>query len=129
MKNRYRIANLIVWIVLIVPPALGQGIDYTTRNYTLQSCELFASDAYRAANIYKQEIILDDILNTMDALSIAESQKHRAFQAIQFVWKNQLDNPTLAYSLALGLCLKPKNKMAPIDEPWAISPRTSKEFY
>jgi hypothetical protein len=55
--------------------------------------------------------------------------KHRAFQAIQLVWKNQLDNPALAYSLAMGLCLKPKQEMAPIDDSWVTSPRTSREFF
>ena len=55
--------------------------------------------------------------------------KHRAFKAIQLVWKNQLDNPALAYSLAMGLCLKPKEEMAPIDDLWVTSPRTSREFF
>ena len=129
MKYINRIANLIVWSIFITQPVLGQGTDYTTRTFTTQSCKLFAHDAYRAASIFKEEVLLRDILESMNAMSIAESKKHRAFQAIQLVWKNQLDNPVLAFSLAMGLCLRPKEKMAPIDEPWAISLRTSKEFY
>ncbi len=129
MKHINRIANLLVWSIFIATPALGQGIDYTMRNYTTQSCELFANDAYYAAYTYKRGVVLQKVLETINAVSGADSKKHRAFQAVQFVWKNQLDNPTLAYSLAMGLCLKPKKEMAPIDEPWISSLRTSKEFF
>ena len=72
-----------------------------------------------------RKIILDLIENA----PVAENMKHRAFKAIQLVWKNQLDNPALAYSLAMGLCLKPKEEMAPIDDLWVTSPRTSREFF
>jgi hypothetical protein len=129
MKYITRIANIIVWSVFIVLPVQGQGTDYTTRNNTTQSCELFANDAYYAADTFKHGVVLENVLESVNAMSVADSMKHRAFQAIQFVWKNQLDNPTLAYSLAMGLCLKPKQKMAPMDEPWLTSLRTSKEFF
>lgn len=108
---------------------MAQGIDYTTRNYTAGSCELFANDAYRAANTYSHGVVLQDVLELIDSADVADSMKHRAFQAIQFVWKNKIDNSVLAYNLALGLCLKPKHKMAPMDDPWITSPRTSKEFF
>ena len=123
------IANLIVWSVLIPLPVMGQGIDYTTRNYTTQSCELFAKDAYQAADTFKRGIVLQDVLELIEGVPVAESMKHRVFQAIQFVWKNQLDNPVLAQNLAMGLCLKPKQVMAPMDEPWVTSLRTSREFF
>jgi hypothetical protein len=129
MKYVNRIANLIVWLLLIAQPVMGQGIDYTTRNNIAHSCELFAKDAFQAANSYSRGVVLQDVLVLIEGASVAESMKHRAFQAIQFVWKNQLDNPTLAYSLAMGVCLKPKQVMAPIDEPWITSPRTSREFF
>jgi len=35
----------------------------------------------------------------------------------------------MAYTLALGICLEPKKNMAPLDEPWITSPRTSKEYF
>ena len=70
-----------------------------------------------------------DIQGLIESAPVADSTKDRVFQAIQFVWKNQLDNPVMAYDLAMGLCLKPKHKMAPIDEPWSISLRTSKEYF
>ena len=123
------IANLIVWSFLISQTVMGKGIDYTTRNYTIHSCELFANDAYHAADSYRRSIVLQDVLKLIENAPVADSMKHRVFQAIQFVWKNQLDNPTLAYSLAMGLCLKPKQNMAPMDEPWVTSPRTSREFF
>jgi hypothetical protein len=129
MKHKNRIANLIVWMFFIVQPVMGQGIDYTNRNYTVDSCELFAKDAYQAANTYRRGAVLQDVLELIEGAHVADSMKHRAFQAIQFVWKNQLDNAVLAYSLAMGLCLKPKHNMAPIDEPWITSPRTSEEFF
>lgn len=129
MKYRNRIANLIVWMLFIAPPVMGQGIDYTNRNYTVDSCKLFAKDVYQAANTYRRGAMLQDVLELIENAHVADSMKHRAFQAIQFVWKNQLDNAVLAYSLAMGLCLKPKQIMAPMDEPWITSPRTSKEFF
>lgn len=111
-------------------PVFGQGLDYTTRNLLTHSCEAFASDAYQAANSYgRGGVVLQDVLESIESAKVANSMKHRAFQAIQFVWKNQLDNPTLAYSLAMGLCLKPKKEMAPMDEPWITSLRTSREFF
>lgn len=129
MKYRNRIANLIVWLFIIAQPVKGQGIDYTTRNYTAGSCELFAKDAYQAADTYRRGVVLQDVLELIESADVADSMKHRVFQAIQFVWKNRLDNSILAYDLAMGLCLKPKQYMAPMDEPWITSPRTSKEFF
>lgn len=129
MKYVNIIVSLIVWSILIAQPVKAQGIDYTTRNYTTHSCELFAKDAYQAADTFNRGVVLQDVLQLIEGAPVADNMKHRAFQAIQFVWKNQLDNPTLAYSLAMGVCLKPKKEMAPMDEPWVTSPRTSKEFF
>lgn len=128
MKYLNRIANLIVWL-FIAQPAIGQSIDYTNRNYTAGSCELFAKDAYKAANTYSRGAVLQDVLKLIEGAHVADTMKHRAFQAIQFVWKNKLDNAVLAYSLAKGLCMKPKQNMAPMDDPYITSPRTSKEFF
>ncbi len=124
------IAKLIVGLLLFNAQAvMGQGTDYTSRNYLIHSCKLFANDASKAAVTYRRGAVLQDILTLIDDAHIADSMKRRAFQAIQFVWKNQLDNSVLAHSLAMGLCLKPKQVMAPMDEPWITSPRTSKEFF
>ncbi|GEM_PF-1029430 len=129
MRNENRIANLIVGLLFIAQPVMGQGNDYTSRNYLIHSCKLFAKDAYRAADNYSRGVVLQDVLELINNAHVADNMKHRAFQAIQFVWKNQLNNSVLAYSLAMGLCLKPKKAMAPIDEPYLTSPRTSKEFF
>ena len=129
MKYIIRIANLTIALLLITQPVSGKGIDYTTRNYTAGFCKSFAQDAYQAANTYSHGVLLQDVLESIERANITNNMKHRAFQAIQFVWKNQLDNAVLAYSLAYGQCLKPKYNMAPIDEPWITSPRTSKEFF
>ncbi len=108
---------------------MAGSVDYTNRNFTTKSCELFAKNAYQAADTYGRGVELKDILDVIESAPVADSMKHRAFQAIQFVWKNQLDNPVLAYSIAMGLCLKPKENMAPMDEPWVTSPRTIREFF
>jgi hypothetical protein len=112
-----------IWL-FIAQAALAEGVDYTNRNYTTSSCELFAKDAYQAADNFVNGVALQDILELIESAPVSDNQKHRAFQAIQLVWNNQLDNPVLAYTVAMGLCLKPKEKMAPMDEPWLISPRT-----
>jgi hypothetical protein len=129
MKSRNRIVNLIIALLLIPLPVMGQGIDYTNRNFTSGFCKLFAEDAYQAADTYSRGVVLQDVLKFLENANVTNSMKHRAFQAIQFVWKNQIDNSVLAYDLALGMCLKPKHNMAPMDDPWITSPRTSKEFF
>jgi len=118
------ISVLLIWFLLIAHPAAGEGIDYTNRNYTTTACELFARDAWQAADNFNNGVELQVILELIEGSPVSVSQKHRAFQAIQLVWNNQLDNPVLAYTVAMGLCLKPKHEMAPMDEPWVTSPRT-----
>lgn len=118
------ISVLIVWSLFIAQPAAGEGIDYTNRNYTTAACELFAKDAWQAADNFSDGVVLQDILELIEGAPVSDSQKHRAFQAIQLVWSSQLDNPLLAYTVAMGLCLKPKQEMAPMDDPWVTSPRT-----
>ena len=114
---------------MLTQPIWVLGNDYTARTYPAHSCELFAEDAYQAADTFRRGVVLKDILDLIENAPVADSMKHRAFKAIQLVWKNQLDNPALAYSLAMGLCLKPKEEMAPIDDIWVTSPRTSREFF
>lgn len=120
--------NVILWLLIISQQSFAGNADYTNRHNTANACELFASDAYQAADNFKDGVLLKDILDLIDASPVTDSQKHRAFQAIQFVWKNQLHNPVMAYTLAMGLCLEPKKEMAPIDDPWVTSLRTNKEF-
>ncbi len=126
---RSLIVNSILLFVMLAQVFVVMGDDYTTRTYSAHSCELFAEDAYQAADTFRRGVVLKDILDLIENAPVADSMKHRAFKAIQLVWKNQLDNPALAYSLAMGLCLKPKEKMAPIDDVWVTSPRTSREFF
>lgn len=126
---RSLIVYSILWFIVLSKPIEVLANDYTARTYPAHSCELFADDAYQAADIYRRGVILKNILDLIENMPVADSMKHRAFQAVQLVWKNQLDNPALAYSLALGLCLKPKQEMAPIDDLWVTSPRTSREFF
>ena len=114
---------------MITRPALGMGGDYMGRNYTEHSCELFAQNAYQAANNHSRGVLLPDVLKFIDNAHVSDNEKHRAFKAIQLVWKHQLDNPLMAYTLAMGLCLKPKQEMSPMAEPWLTSPRTSRDFH
>lgn len=121
----------VLMIVLVFTPLqlAAMDVDYTDRSYTINACKLFGSDAYIASSSYARGDNLVDILKLIEHEPMPDSSRQRAFQAVQFVWKNQLDNPVLAKSVAIGLCLKPKKQMAPMDEPWFTSPRTSKEFY
>jgi len=123
------IANVFIWLLIIAQPVFAGNADYTNRKNTANACELFAKDAYQAADNLGDGVALRDILDLIDGSPVSESKKHRAFQAIQFVWKNQLKNPVMAYTLAMGICLEPKKEMAPLDEPWITSPRTSKEYF
>ncbi len=126
---RYTIVLIISLSVFNTSPAMAIGVDYTSRNYTIPSCKLFATEAYHAAYGFQRGVDLTRMLDLVDQANMTDTMKHRSFQAVQFVWKNQIDNPVLAKSIAMGLCLKPKRNMAPMDEPWVTSPRTSKEFY
>ncbi|MCG8325127.1 MAG: hypothetical protein MI673_06380 [Thiotrichales bacterium] len=121
------LASLIIGSLMIAQAAHARGSDYMSRNFTVYSCELFAQNAYRAADHFGRGARLPDVLTYIDTAPVSENEKHRAFQAIQFVWKNQVDNPLMAYSLAMGLCLKPKREMPPMAEPWLTSPMTSRE--
>ncbi|MEM7027473.1 MAG: hypothetical protein AAF410_04525 [Pseudomonadota bacterium] len=122
-------ALLILLGVILNTNSLAVEADYTTRNFSIFSCKLFANDTYHAADGFARGDKLSEVLKLIEQMPVADRQKHRMFQAIQFVWKHRLDNPVLAQSIAMGLCLKPKHRMAPMDEPWVTSPRTSKDFY
>lgn len=126
---KYLIANTIVGLLIISQPVFAGNVDYTNRHNTVTACELFAKNAYQAADNFGHGVVLEDILDLIDGSPVSDGKKHRAFQAIQFVWKNQLSNPVMAYTLAMGICLEPKKEMAPVDEPWITSPRTSKEYF
>lgn len=119
----------IIALLISATSVYGVDVNYTSRSYTQNACELFAHDVYQASSTYKFGIDLPKVLRSVENMTGAESKKHRAFEAIQFVWKNQLDNPTLAYSLALGLCLPPKRARVPLDQPYMIDPRTAKPFF
>ena len=120
---------LIVWSLIIAQSAHAVEADYTGRNYVLPACELFASDTAQAADNFSNGVALPKLLELIESAPVSAEDKDRAFQAIQLVWKDQLNNPVLAYTVAMGLCLKPKEVMAPMDEPWVTSPRTSRENF
>ena len=123
------IASLLLWLILFAALASAEPVNYTNRNNTDIVCELFAKDVYQASHQFKNGMPLRDLLVAIEAAPVPESQKDRVFEAIQLVWKNQLNNPVLATTLAMGLCLKPRQAMAPLDDIWAVSPRTiSDEF-
>ena len=118
------ITILIAGLLLVTSSASAEGYDYTSRKYLSNACELFAADAYQASGNLLHGVDLRAVLELVDAAPVSDNEKDRAFQAIQLVWNNQLDNPVLAYTVAMGLCLKPRENMAPMDEPWIVSPRT-----
>lgn len=119
----------IIALLISATPVYGVDVNYTSRSFTQYACEQFAHDVYQASSTYKYGIELPKVLSSVENMVGTETKKHRVFEAIQFVWKNQLDNPTLAYSLAMGLCLPPKKARVPLDEPYMVSPRTAKPFF
>jgi len=124
------IFKVLIWSLAIISlPVLALEDNYTNRDYTEIPCALFAKDAYQASDNLDNGVNLQDLLEFIDNAPVPDNKKQRAFQAIQFVWKNQLDNPQMAYTIAMGQCLKPKQEMAPLAEPWTISPRTSREYF
>ncbi len=135
MKKESRIIEIALSVLLLgltlllFSPQNIHAADYTNRHNKANACELFANEAYQASDNFSRGTALSDILNLIDGSPVSDSRKHRAFQAIQFVWKNQIDNPIMAYSLAMGTCLEPKTAMAPLDDLWITSPRTSREYY
>ncbi|MEE8321269.1 MAG: hypothetical protein V3R68_05450 [Gammaproteobacteria bacterium] len=124
------ITILLEWfLILFSQPVWANEVDYTSREYDAIPCELFARDAYQASDNLSHGVALQDLLEFIENAPVSDNEKQRAFQAIQFVWKNQLDNSQMAYALAMGICLKPKKEMAPLSEPWITSPRTSREYF
>ena len=99
--------------------------DYTNGKNVPNACHLFATDAEHAATIYNGDINLKEILIIIGAAPFSDSMKDRVQQAFVYVWENQIDNPVMAYSLAMGVCLSPKKSIAPLDDismtPYRIS--------
>ncbi len=117
-------AVLLSVLVVISDSAASANVDYTSRSYINTSCELFAKDASMAALNYLHGVTLEEVLDLVDQAPVSPAEKDRLFQAVQLVWNNRIDNSVLAYTVAMGLCLKPRQQMAPIDDPWVTSPRT-----
>ncbi len=115
-----------IFLLLISSSALAA--DFTNRRNLVNACQLFAIDAYQASVQFQHGVALPDLLEVIDSILIPDSTKQRAAQAIQFVWDNQITDQTLAYALAMGICLEPKKEMPPAD-PWLASFRTSKEYF
>ena len=59
---RSLIVYSVTLFVMLAQPILVLGNDYTTRTYTAHSCELFAEDAYQAADTFRRGVVLGDIL-------------------------------------------------------------------
>ena len=101
--------------------------SYTDQKNVDAACELFAHDAYQASEKYNEGIMKEELIDMLEVAPILDTIKNRAIEAIEYVWEYKLDNPVMAYSLAMGACLKPRSRMAPMDEPWDQSPRTTEE--
>ena len=106
--------------------AEGGVVNYTVRRLPPHACDLFAKDAYQAAEHRAAGADMELLIGSLQSASVADSMKERAFQAVQYVWAHEIDNPHLAYTLAMGACLKPRKEMSPMLEPWLTNPRTFK---
>ncbi len=115
MKKRYYIlAALGFFLYLYV--MVAYAADYTNQNNVGHVCDLFAKDTVQASNAYKHGANLPHLLESFNVADVSEGQKDMASQAIAFVWKHQIDDPILAYILAMSACLKQKSVMAPSDD-------------
>lgn len=121
--------KILIFISTILLCQSVLGADYMNRKNTINACSLFAKDAYQASVQYVGGVALPELLSLIDQAPVSDSAKQRAFQAIQFVWKNQVSEPVMAYSLAMGMCLAPKDFVAPVDEPWITSPRQNQHYF
>ncbi len=68
-------AILILIGILIAFTAYANETDYTTRNFTIASCELFANDVYHAAYSFTSGDQLTEVLKLIDQMPIADSRK------------------------------------------------------
>ena len=74
---------LIVWSLIIAQSAQAVEADYTSRNYVLPACELFARDASQAADNFSDGVALPKLLELIEYSPVSAEDKDRAFQAIQ----------------------------------------------
>lgn len=116
-----------ILILLVLFSSNVFATDYTNRKNIANACGLFARDAYVAAGYFSNGVYLNDILEMIDESPAQEGRKQRAFQAVQFVWRDQITEPAIAYTLAMGMCLTPKKNT--YENPWLTSLRTNKEYF
>lgn len=111
---KYIIATVLFFCFIYVQ--VVYAADYTNQKNTIQACQLFGQDAAQAAGFYKSQTALDDLLGMIQGSPATDSQKERASQAIQYVWKNQISDQQAAFQLAMGACLHEKRSLAPVDD-------------
>ena len=104
-----------------------EAADYTNSKNVPNACELFAQDAVQASGFYRSRTDLAELLAVIDGAPVTDAEKDRAQQAIAYVWKNQIDDPSMAYALAMGVCLSPKRHLAPDDDD-LMSYRRNREY-
>lgn len=109
------------------------GISYTDQKLTNNACELFAKDAYQAAENYARGVELEQLLNLIESTPdsmVPASQKERIFQAIQLVYGRQIDNPIAASQIAMGVCLPARSELAPLENIYiGINPKLQKYYF
>ena len=108
------ISTVFILYLLFFSPQV-KAIDYTGGNIVPNSCDLFAKDAVRASWHYTNDANLSYLLDSVSTIP-DDTDRDRIGQAIQFVWKNQIRNSMVAYTVAMGACLSPR-KLPPSDDP------------
>jgi len=129
LGNKYALVMKYLFTFLVITFAFFNvyaEVNYSDQKYDPNACELFAHDAEKASINFQRGVTLQTILKTIEHAPLTDSQKERVFQAVQFVYGNEIDNPVLAYQLAMGLCLQPRYYMSPQDDPWHTNPRMNK---
>ena len=98
--------RLLLPIILFSNFAFAGG--YTEHKYTVNVCKAFADEAAHYSTGVRHAYPYSKLKKNIDISNDAPVKKDRQKQAVDLVYFNKLDNPTLAYSTALSNCLKPQ---------------------
>lgn len=121
--------KFLIFLVFIPGCAEVYAGPYTEQKFKMHACKAFAIDARLASVHFMNRTPYSKLKLLIHEAKVAPVTKDRMHEAVDYVYFNNLDVPYVAYSVALSNCLEPKTAMAPMEEPYAVSPRTLGSFF
>lgn len=101
--------SLFIATMIVVPTGFTDG------QYLPHACNGFASAAkHVTAEVKNRHYSLSEFLSILNSSSMSKFKREQIEEAIQWVYANQIDNPLIAESTAMAMCLGKKKKS---DEP------------